>query len=356
MMAVDAAMVTPWRVRQARLSLLHTEFDPTRLGQAKPRLASTADYQGTFSSLLAANEASSLELPFDRNAGNRNSYWAGLLGPDYRECGVGDLMSRVVPLRARPRLDIQVPAPSQPGLAIAAIRPEGFVYPHAVVTVVSMDVRGDATLAETADWIAAVAKAPATVQGEGTRLADLAAKVSSHVRSFCGFDISSPDLKDFRIFSVINGLANGEELAENAVEWAAVRGITALRDDWAKFALPVTGKLTLSWGRPKLALFNENAVSYVLASNFKNKSSNSCYHRNQLLLATHLFALIPLVLWGEPHLQAHDTTVEAERLVPAAAKTIMRLRGRYSYRSALTTPLAELLDPENKVRTVAGMA
>jgi hypothetical protein len=112
--------------------------------------------------------------------------------------------------------------------------------------------------------------------------------------------------------------------------------------------------LKLSWGTPKLAHFNKDAVTYVLASNFASKrSSNGCYHRNQVLLAAHLFALIPLVRWAKPHLVARDAPVEVDRLAPAAASTIVALRGRDAYRSALTGPLATLLDPDNEVAAVA---
>jgi len=250
-------------------------------------------------------------------------------------------------------------------LKVTAIRAEGFMYPHAAITAVTLELGGEATIPETADGITALAEAPVMVQGVETRLSQMAERVARHVRESCGFGVVTAVSKSsrFRLFSVINGTGGTEAPAANAPEWAALQGISSLRRDWATIPPPSPGNiLKLSFGTPKLAHFNKDAVSYILASNFASspgksnsstRPSNSCYHRNQVLLAAHLFALIPLVRWARPHLVTHDTPVEVDRLAPAAASTIVDLRGRDAYRSALTTPLATLLDPDNEVGAVA---
>lgn len=355
-MAGKKAKVTPWRARQARLTLLYAQSDPQRLGTKSGRLARFSDYEATLTTLLADEGASPFELPWEKN--QWNTYWRWLVGSDYLESSVDALINRVVPLRVKPSVDMTVPALQGPGLQVTALRAEGFVYPHACITVVTLELGGDATLAETADGITALAAVPVTVHGDQTRLAIMAEKAASHVRQFCDFGVAKPTAKNFhfRIFSVIDGMGGSEVPPENGAEWAAVQGISSLRTDWATFAAPSPDSvLKLSWGTPKIAYFNKDAVTYILASNFpkQKKSSNSCYHRNQILLATHLFALIPLVLWAKPHLPTRDIPVEADRLVPSAASTIVDLRGRDAYRSALTQPLVTLLDPANEVGAVA---
>jgi hypothetical protein len=353
-MAGDQAKTPTWQAKQARLTLLYAESDPGRLGQQSGRLARYADYAGTLTSLLADGDASTFELPWDKGWSN---YWAWLLGSGYADSTVDALVKRVVPLRVRASVDITVPDLPGPGLKVTAIRAEGFMYPHAAVTAVTLELGGDATIPETADGITALAEAPIMVQGAETRLPQMAEKVAGHVRESCGFGVATAVSKSsrFRLFSVINGTGGTEAPAANAPEWVALQGISSLRRDWATSPPPSPDNiLKLSFGTPKLAHFNKDAVSYILASNFASaRSSNSCYHRNQVLLAAHLFALIPLVRWAKPHLVTHDTPVEVDRLAPAAASTIVDLRGRDAYRSALTTPLATLLDPDNEVGAVA---
>jgi hypothetical protein len=361
-MARDHAKAPTWQATQARLTLLYAESDPGRLGRQSARLARYADYKGTLNSLLADGDASPFDLPWDKGWSN---YWAWLLGSDYADSTVDALVKRVVPLRVKPSVDITVPDLPGPGLKVTAIRAEGFMYPHAAITAVTFELGGEATIPETADGITALAEAPVMVQGVETRLSQMAERVARHVRESCGFGVATAVSKSsrFRLFSVINGTGGTEAPAANAPEWAALQGISSLRRDWATIPPPSPGNiLKLSFGTPKLAHFNKDAVSYILASNFatspgkSNRSprpSNSCYHRNQVLLAAHLFALIPLVRWARPHLVTHDTPVEVDRLAPAAASTIVDLRGRDAYRSALTTPLAALLDPDNEVGAVA---
>jgi hypothetical protein len=358
-MAGKKAKMTAWRATQARLTLLYAQSDPQRLGTKSGRLAKFSDYEATLTALLADEDASPFGLPWEKN--QWNTYWSWLVGSDYRESSVDALIQRVVPLRVKPSVDMAVPALQGTGLQVTALRTEGFVYPHASITAVTLELGGDATLAETADKITALAGVPVTVHGDETRLPMMAEKAASQVRQFCDFGATAPTAKKsrFRIFSVIDGTGGPEVPPANAAEWLAMQGISSLHSDWATFAPPAPDSiLKLSWGTPKLAHFNKDAVTYILASNFTKpdkpkKSSNSCYHRNQVLLAAHLFALIPLVLWAKPHLLTRDMPVEADRLVPAAASTIVDLRGRDAYRSALAGPLAALLDPTNEAGAVA---
>jgi hypothetical protein len=356
-MADAQAKAPTWQAKQARLTLMYVEFDPGRLGKQSVRLARYVDYEGALTSLLAHEDASPFDLPWEKGWSN---YWAGLLGSGYPDSSVKPLLCRVVPLRVRPSVDITVPDLPGPGLKVTAIRAEGFMYPHAAVTAVTIELGGEATISETADGVAALAKAPVKVHGAETRLSLLADKAAAYVRDSCGFGAITATAKSvrFRLFSVINGTGGPEVPAANAPEWAALQGISSLRSDWATSPAPSPDNiLKLSWGTPKLAHFNKDAVTYDLASNFASpgsstspRSSNSCYHRNQVLLAAHLFALIPLIRWART---ATSTTVEADRLVPAAASTIADLRGRDAYRSALTAPLVTLLDPGNELGAIA---
>jgi hypothetical protein len=350
-MTGDQAKAPDWQATRARLTLLYVEFDPERLGKQPGRLARYVDYEGTLTSLLAQGNASPFGLPWEKGWSN---YWAGLLGSGYPDSSVDALLRRVVPLRVKPSVDIPVPDLPGPGLKVTAIRAEGFIYPHAAITAVTIEFGGEATISETADGVAALAKAPLMVHGAQTRLPLLAYKVAADVRDSCGFGATTATSKSFRfrIFSVISGTGGPEMPAANAPEWVALQGISSLRADWATSAPPGPDSiLKLSWGTPKLAHFNKDAVTYDLASNFaSSQSSNSCYHRNQVLLAAHLFSLIPLVRWART---APDTPVEVDRLAPAAASTIADLRGRDAYRSALTGPLVTLLDPGNELGAVA---
>lgn len=350
-MAGDQAKELDWQAEQARLTLLCVECDPGRLGNQSGRLARYADYKGTLTSLLAQGDASPFDLPWEKGWSN---YWAGLLGSGYPGSGVDALTRRVVPLRVKPSVDITVPDLQGPGLKVTAVRTEGFIYPHAAVTAVTIEFGGKATIPETADGVAALAQAPLVVHGAETRLRLLADKVAADVRDSCGFGATTATSRSFRfrLFSVISGTGGPEVPPANAPEWAALQGISSLRADWATSAAPGPDSiLKLSWGTPKLAHFNKDAVTYDLASNFASqKSSNSCYHRNQVLLAAHLFALIPLVRWAR---KASNTPVEVDRLAPAAASTITDLRGRDAYRSALTGPLVTLLDPDNELGVAA---
>lgn len=287
-----------------------------------------------------------------------------MLGFDYPEPSVETLLAKVVPVRVKPAVAIEVQPGEGPGLTITAARAEGLVYPHALVSMVTFDLAGDGTLAEIADGCAALASNPlTTVAGRPARLTAVAGLAARAVRAACDFGEASgsQSARSFRIFSVLSGTARDldQSRPEDLTpwpEWAAIRAIASLRP-YRDFSTASANfrRLGLSWGNLKPASVDGDAVTYVLARNFESaKPSNSCYHRNQVLLAAHLLVLAPLVIWGAPHLATLDAPVEADRLVPAAAATVAALAGRGSYRSALTSHLIALLDPKGVTGTVAG--
>jgi hypothetical protein len=343
------------------MTLLNASCEPGRLGEPF-RLARYADYQGTLNKLLWRRMAEPFELPWEPE--RWSSYWEHLLGFAYQEHSVEALLARVVPVRVRPTVAVEIEPGEVSGLTVTAARAEGLVYPHAVVSMVTFDLTGDATLAEIADAFAALASDPlTTVAGHPARLTAVAGLAARDVRAASDFgEVSLGGLaRNFRIFSVLSGTIGDQDPSRARgvtppTEWAAIRAIASLRPyrDYATASLDFP-RLFLSWGSFKPAFANDDAVTYVLANNFKNKKpSNSCYHRNQVLLAAHLLALTPLVIWGAPHLAARDGPVEVDRLVPAAARTVAALAGRGSYRSALTAHLIALLDPDGVTASVAG--
>jgi hypothetical protein len=350
-MAVTPGAST-WRAERARLTLLHALSAPGRLGGSGP-LASSADYQQTLAALLGGTALAPFELPWEPRW---STYWEHLIGPEYRTTLTSQqAAAQVIPVRVRPGIQISVPPVGGAGLKLTAIRTEGLIYPHAAVTMVTMDLEGDATLAETADGIALLAATPLTVGDQETRLATMAGIVAPQLRTACGFGpvIESAE-RSLRVFSVLSGMTQSGGIPDPAAEWAAMRAITALKP-WRAYAEQSDPfpRLALSWGTRKLAYFNGDAVSYTLADNFGGpRSSNSCYHRNQVLLASHLLALSPLVIWGAPKLLTHNFAVEADRLVPAAARTIDALTRRTAYRSALTTVLVKELGVASAVDAV----
>jgi hypothetical protein len=334
------------------MSLLHASFEPGRLGTQHP-LARYSDYQNTLASLLSGEQVAPFELPWE--SGRWSYYWEYLLGANYRRLEAQALLARVVPVRVKPTVTITAKLPVRSGLHVTAARTEGLIYPHAAVTVVTFDLEGDATLAETADEFAALAsERRTTVAGQTARLGTVAELAAYYTNAFCDFGgVSEGSLGHrFRIFSVLSGTIGdptppSTEAQIPLSEWAAIRAITSLRP-YRDYAGDTTEfpKLKLSWGRCKPTIFNEDAVSYVLVDNYNStKPSNSCYHRNQVLLAAHLLTLMPLIIWGKPHYEAHDSVVEVDRLVPAAIDTIGALTSRGSYRSALTQKLIAMLQP-----------
>jgi hypothetical protein len=318
------------------------------------------DYQGTLATLLEGGAASPFELPWE--PGRWSNYWQYMLGFGYPEPSVETLLAKVVPVRVKPTVAIEVQSAERPGLTVTAVRAEGLVYPHALVSMVTFDLAGDGTLAEIADGCAALASNPlTTVAGRPARLTAVAGLAAREVRAACDFgEVSAfQSARSFRIFSVLSGTAGDQDHSRPGdltplPEWAAIRAIASLRPSRDFPASAKIRRLGVSWGNLKPAFADDDAATYVLAGNFDSaKPSNSCYHRNQVLLAAHLLALAPLVIWGAPHLATHDGPVEADQLVPDAAATVAALAGRGSYRSALTPRLIALLDPKGVAGTVA---
>jgi len=360
-MGDDATAAGRWRAHRARMTLLYASCEPGRLGGQFP-LARYADYYRTLAALLKGGAASPFELPWEPK--RWSTYWERMLGFDYREPSVERLLAKVVPVRVRPTVTIEVQPGQVPGLTMTPARAEGLVYPHALVSMVTFDLAGDGTLAEIADGCAALASNPlTTVAGRPARLTAVAELAAREVRAACNFgEVSgSQPPRSFRIFSVLSGTAGDRDQSRPGdltpqPEWAAIRAIASLRP-YRDFATASANfpRLRLSWSDLKPAFVDDDAVTYVLAHNFGGtKPSNSCYHRNQVLLAAHLLALAPLVIWGAPRLATHDAPVEADRFVPAAAATVAALAGRDSYRSALTSRLLALLDPNGVTGTFAG--
>ena len=362
-MGDDATAAGRWRAHRARMTLLYASCEPGRLGK-QLRLARYVDYQGTLATLRQGGAAPPFELPWE--PGSWSTYWERMLGIEFPEPSVETLLAKVVPVRVRPAVAIEVQPRQGPGLAVTAVRAEGLIYPHALVSMVTLDLAGDGTLAELADGCAELASNPLTiVAGRPARLTAVAGLAARGVRAVCGFgEVSAfQPARSFRIFSVLSGTANDRDPSRPAdltplPEWAAIRAIASLRPyrDFSA-ASAEFHRLRVSWGDLKPAFANGDAVTYVLARNFDSaKPSNSCYHRNQALLAAHLLALAPLVIWGAPHRARGTGPVEADQLVPDAAATVAGLAGRGSYRSALTPHLIALLDPEGVAGTVAGQS
>jgi len=171
-MGDDATAAGRWRAHRARMTLLYASCEPGRLGGQFP-LARYADYYRTLAALLKGGAASPFELPWEPK--RWSTYWERMLGFDYREPSVERLLAKVVPVRVRPTVTIEVQPGQVPGLTMTPARAEGLVYPHALVSMVTFDLAGDGTLAEIADGCAALASNPlTTVAGRPARLTAVA--------------------------------------------------------------------------------------------------------------------------------------------------------------------------------------
>ena len=318
-----------------RVSLIWTLANPARLGHAP---------FGTRASYTAEADRppdDPTRPPYVRpwhQAKGFSRFWAYYLGLDYLTAPASRIWNRLVPLRRRRRLSPE--GAKEPRLSL-------FVWPHAVASVLDIEVETDGLPRD-----AAVNRALARATTERYRFApepdrDLPAiegTASEVLRRYaeCQMELTGGDWRmasrpdrPFAITTVLRGWGD-EAVPEgegNEAVWRAVHGMACLNPRWTKLSLPPVHEHRIS-GRTQPG--KDGGVYGVgrgrvvwLPKRFVTTDQTDdalwWYHRNLTDLILQVEGHLALAQWASTRLSEGALAFEAGEFVRHSAQSLMWL-------------------------------